>query len=41
MTGLPPGTTYHARVVITNTQGTVDGDDLVFTTTGPHPVVAA
>jgi uncharacterized delta-60 repeat protein len=32
--GLAAGTVYHARVVISNTQGTVGGDDLVFTTAG-------
>ena len=34
MTGLAAGTAYHARVVISNTQGTVGGDDVAFTTSG-------
>jgi uncharacterized delta-60 repeat protein len=32
--GLQPGTTYHARFVITNAHGTTPGDDLVFKTLG-------
>jgi len=32
--GLAAGTAYHARVVISNAQGTVGGDDVAFTTTG-------
>jgi hypothetical protein len=34
ITGLAAGTAYHARIVISNTQGTVGGDDVAFTTTG-------
>jgi hypothetical protein len=30
--GLAPGTTYHYRVVATNTTGTTDGEDATFTT---------
>ena len=38
LTGLASGTTYHARVVITNSQGTDPGDDVTFTTLGaPAP----
>ncbi len=33
--GLPPGTTYHYRVVATNEAGTVQGADLTFTTEIP------
>jgi hypothetical protein len=32
--GLAQGTAYHARIVISNAQGTVAGDDVAFTTTG-------
>jgi hypothetical protein len=32
ITGLAPGTTYHARLVATNTGGTIVGADQVFTT---------
>ncbi len=32
VTGLLPGTTYHYRVVASDTQGTTYGDDLTFTT---------
>jgi hypothetical protein len=35
VTGLSPSTTYHYRVVATNTAGTVNGADLAFTTTAP------
>ena len=31
--GLPPGTTYHYRVVASNPAGTIRGDDQAFTTT--------
>jgi hypothetical protein len=31
--GLLPGTTYHCRVVATNSVGTAYGEDLAFTTT--------
>ena len=34
ITGLSPGTTYHARFVITNGAGTTSGDDVTFTTLG-------
>ena len=33
LTGLAPGTTYHARVVASNAYGTTAGPDLTFTTT--------
>ena len=32
ITGLTPGTLYHVRAYATNTQGTVYGDDVTFTT---------
>jgi hypothetical protein len=35
--GLTAGTAYHARIVISNTQGTVGGDDVAFATTGTAP----
>ena len=34
LTGLSPGTLYHARIVIANGNGTTPGDDVTFTTTG-------
>jgi uncharacterized delta-60 repeat protein len=34
LTGLAPGTLYHARIVISNGIGTTPGDDVTFTTTG-------
>jgi uncharacterized delta-60 repeat protein len=34
ITGLSPGTTYHARFVIANAAGTTPGDDVTFTTLG-------
>ena len=34
ITGLSPGTLYHARFVITNGVGTTPGDDVTFTTLG-------
>ena len=37
LTGLQPGTTYHYRLVGTNTNGTTDGGDETFTT-APGPV---
>jgi hypothetical protein len=33
--GLPPGTTYHYRLIATNEAGTTDGKDAVFTTKEP------
>jgi phosphodiesterase/alkaline phosphatase D-like protein len=39
LSGLTPGTTYHFRLVATNTTGTADGADQTFTT-GAAPVVA-
>lgn len=36
---LTPNTTYHFRVVATNTSGTVYGDDISFTTSVPAPTV--
>ncbi|MEJ7707370.1 MAG: fibronectin type III domain-containing protein [Nocardioidaceae bacterium] len=46
LTGLSPSTTYHYRVVATNTTGTTNGDDRSFTTgastgTTPGPVTLA
>jgi uncharacterized delta-60 repeat protein len=41
ITGLAAGTLYHARVVISNTQGTVGGDDVAFTTLGTAPAGGA
>ncbi|HWM64719.1 MAG TPA: trypsin-like serine protease [Solirubrobacterales bacterium] len=38
---LDPGTTYHFRVVATNSEGTVHGDDETFTTREPHWTSAA
>lgn len=35
LTGLSPGTTYHFRLVAANANGTSDGADQSFTTTGP------
>ena len=35
LTGLIPGGTYHYRIVATNSQGTTDGPDEVFTTVAP------
>ncbi len=35
--GLTPGTTYHARVVATNAQGSTTGDDITFTTPAIMP----
>jgi alpha-tubulin suppressor-like RCC1 family protein len=46
VTGLSPDTTYHYRIVATNTtrstgkQQTTAGDDATFTTAGPMPTVA-
>jgi CSLREA domain-containing protein len=37
ITGLTPGTTYHFRVIATNADGSVSGDDQTFTTTGTAP----
>jgi uncharacterized delta-60 repeat protein len=34
LTGLTPGTLYHARLVIANSIGTTPGDDVTFTTLG-------
>jgi uncharacterized delta-60 repeat protein len=42
LTGLAAGTLYHARIVVSSTAGTDNGDDLVFTTLGtPAPVTPA
>jgi uncharacterized delta-60 repeat protein len=41
ITGLAMGTVYHARIVISNSQGTVGGDDVVFTTAGTAPAGGA
>jgi uncharacterized delta-60 repeat protein len=41
LTGLAAGTVYHARVVISNTQGTVGGDDVAFTTLGTATAAGA
>ncbi|MDQ1700954.1 MAG: virginiamycin lyase, partial [Frankiaceae bacterium] len=38
LTGLQPGTTYHARVVVTTATGRARGSDVVFTTGSPAPV---
>ena len=38
--GLTPGTTYHFRVVATNSDGTADGNDMTFKTAGPPVVVS-
>jgi hypothetical protein len=35
LTGLPPGATYHYRLIATNEAGTTDGNDAVFTTKEP------
>ena len=35
VTGLTASTTYHARLVVQNAKGTVNGPDLVFTTAAP------
>jgi hypothetical protein len=37
LTGLVPGTTYHYRLVATNSAGTTDGADQSFTTSAPIP----
>jgi hypothetical protein len=34
LTGLASGTLYHARIVISNANGTTPGDDVTFTTAG-------
>lgn len=39
LSGLKPGTTYHYRLVATNSSGTSRGADAVFTTTVPPDVV--
>jgi hypothetical protein len=39
LTGLKPGTTYHYRLVATNTSGTSHGSDALFTTLVPPDVV--
>ena len=38
--GLTPGTTYHFRVVATNSAGTANGNDMTFKTAGPPVVVS-
>jgi len=38
ITGLPVGTTYHFRIVATNSHGTTDGTDHVFSTRGKPSV---
>jgi len=38
--GLTPGTTYHFRVVATNSDGTTNGNDMTFKTAGPPVVVS-
>jgi hypothetical protein len=35
--GLPSGTTYHYRLVVTTNAGTDEGDDMTFTTASPPP----
>jgi hypothetical protein len=37
ISGLTPGTTYHYRLVATNTSGTVNGQDQTFTTAATPP----
>jgi hypothetical protein len=37
ITALSPGTTYHYRLVATNSHGTVNGADAAFTTPAPPP----
>ena len=37
LTGLDPATTYHFRIVATNSQGTVSGPDRTFKTLDPYP----
>ena len=37
LTGLSPGTTYHYRLVATNTEGTTTGSDGTFTTASARP----
>jgi len=37
LTGLQPNTTYHYRIVATNTDGTVKGSEMTFQTTLPMP----
>jgi len=39
ITGLAASTTYHYRINGTSTNGTSNGNDLTFTTTGPAPTV--
>jgi hypothetical protein len=40
ITGLQPGTTYHFRVVASNSLGTTDGEDATFTTAPPVKIDA-
>jgi uncharacterized protein (TIGR02145 family) len=39
ISGLMPGTTYHYRIVATNSIGTTTGDDMSFTTLGKIPTI--
>ena len=41
LTGLTPGTTYHYRLVATNSAGTSHGGDVTFTTLASQPAVSS
>jgi DNA-binding beta-propeller fold protein YncE len=41
LTGLQPSTTYHFRLVATNSEGTTDGKDATFTTAGLTPTFSS